>query len=387
MRIKHIFFSGLIMLAAFSCTQKNQVKIKGEIKNAGKQKVYLEQLNVDNIKIIDSTETNRKGAFHFKKEITTPLFYNIRIGKNNLIPLIAEPDTEIELSGTLEGLANNYWVDGSESSLWLKILNTQVNKTRIAMDSLSNAYGDVPEGQTYDSVRRNIITEWDSVTSRQIQYSKDFILKHAISPVSYYTLYQKFDKENFILTPEENLHSYKIVASALKAMHPESQYTQAILKHLDLINKNKNALRLKEFIANSETSLPNIKLPNNNGDTLALNSLKGKFIILDFTVLGGTDGKAYASEMKNIYNKFHSKGVEIYQVCLDRSYLPWKSLTKQYGINWQCVWDADALESRVARQWNVQNIPANYIINPKSEIVGKNLRGKRLEDRLNDLLK
>lgn len=386
MKIKYTFLSGLIILAIFSCTQKNRVKIKGEIKNASKQKVYLEQLNVDNIKIIDSTETNRKGVFHFKKEITTPLFYDIRIGANR-IPIIAEPEAKIEISGTFEELSNNYQVDGSESSYWLKIINTQVNKTRKTMDSLSNVYGNIPEGQAYDSVRQNLLIEWDSVTTRQIRYSKDFVLTHAISPVSYYALYQKFDKENFILTPEANLHSYKIVASALKAMHPESQYTQAILKHLDLITKNNNALRLKEFIANSETSLPNIKLPNNNGDTLALNSLKGKFIVLDFTVLGGADGKAYANEMKDIYNKFRNKGVEIYQVCLDRSYIPWQSLTKQYGINWWCVWDADALQSRAARQWNVQNIPANYIINPKSEIVGKNLRGKRLEDRLNDLLK
>lgn len=387
MRLKNIFFPGLLLLAAFSCTQKNQVKINGEIKDGGNQKVYLEQLDVNNATLIDSTVTNRKGQFKFKKEITTPTFYNIKIGKDQQVTILVEPDSQIELSGTLDGLSNNYWVEGSEGSLWLKTLNSQRNSTQAAMDSLRSLYDALPEGAAYDSERENISIQWDTVTTRQIRFSKDFILKHAVSPTSYYALYQKFDKDNFILTPEENLHSYKVVATALKAMYPESQYTQAIFKHLDLINKSNNALFLQQFIASSATTLPEIKLPDSQGDTLALSSLKSKFIVLDFTMLSSKDGKAYANEMKNIYNKFRNKGVEIYQVCLDPTRLQWESLIKQYGITWPCVWDADAKQSLVARHWNVKNIPANYIINSKSEIVGKNLQGKRLEDRLNDLLK
>lgn len=387
MKIRNILLAVILILMTFSCTRKNQVRINGEIENAGRQKIYLEQLNVDNTVILDSTEANRKGQFKFRQEVTTPTFYNIRIGNSNNITVVAEPEIQIQLNGTLEGLANNYWVEGSESSLWLKVLNIQLSKTRKAMDSLRKAYAALPESPAYDSTRQQLLTEWDTITTRQINFSKDFVLKHAVTPASYYALYQKFDNENYILTPEQNLHSYKIVASALKAMYPESQYTAAILKHLDLIKKNNNLLRLKEFIANSETSLPEIRLPNSQGDTIALSSLKGKYIILDFSVLSGTEGKAYTAELKNIYNKFKNKGVEIYQVCLDQNRLAWQSLIRQYGINWICVWDADALKSRVARHWNIRNIPANFIINPKFEIVGKDLNGRRLEDRLNDLIK
>lgn len=387
MKMKKIFLPVLVIVTIFSCSRKDQVKINGEIQNAGKQKVYLEQLNVDQVVVIDSTETNRKGQFSFKREVTTPTFYNIRIGKNSSVALVGEPDTHIQLKGDLKDLNHNYWVDGSESSLWLKVLNYQLNRTQRTMDSLRNAYNALPKGEAYDTIREHLATEWDTVTSRQIRFSKDFILKHAISPASYYALYQKFDNNNFILTPEDNLHSYKIVASSLKAMYPESQYTKAILKHLDLIKKNDNILRLQQFIANSENMLPEIELPDSQGDTIALSSLKGKYIVLDFSVLGGADGQAYAADMKKVYDKFRNKGIRIYQVCLDQNRLAWQRLVKQYGITWDCVWDADALESRAARRWNVRTIPANFIINPKYEIVGKDLTGRRLEDRLNDLLK
>lgn len=387
MKVKKLLLSVLAIITLFSCSRKDQMKIDGEIQNAAKQKVYLEQLNVDQSVVVDSTETNRKGQFTFKREVTSPTFYNLRIGKNTFVTLLGEPDTHIQLKGNLEDLNTNYWVDGSEGSLWLKMLNYQLNRTRQTMDSLRKAYNALPEGNAYDSVRGHLETEWDTVTSRQIKFSKDFILKHAVSPASYYALYQKFDNDNFILTPEENLHSYKVVASALKAMYSESQYTKAILKHLDLIKKNNNILRLQNLIANSENSLPEIKLPDSQGDTLALSSLKGKFIVLDFSVLGGADGQTYAAEMKKVYDKFRNKGVRIYQVCLDQNRLVWQRLVKQYGINWDCVWDADALKSRVARRWNIRTVPANFIINPQYEIVGKDLTGRRLEDRLNDLLK
>ena len=64
-----------------------------------------------------------------------------------------------------------------------------------------------------------------------------------------------------------------------------------------------------------------------------------------------------------------------------------QNLVKKYDIDWICVRDTNGLHSHAAKAYNIQSIPANYIINPKSEIVGKNLNGRRLEERLHDLLK
>lgn len=384
--IKNILYSVVILSLLVSCS-KNNVKIVGDIKEAANQKVYLEQLNVDQILVVDSTKTNKSGHFTLKTNVSSPTYFNIKVGTREAVTIIAEPEDKIEISGSLAGLSNNYWVDGSENSLWIKLLNFQLNHTLTAMDSLKKAYVAIPTDEGYAPQREELSNAWDSIINKQVNFSKDFILKHAISPAAYYALYQKFNNTDFILTPEQDLHSYKIVASSLKAMYPESQYTKAILKHLSQINNDIRTEKLRQLIANSETTLPDIRLPNVQGDTIALNSLKGKYVILDFTVLGTADSKGYINEMKNVYNKFKSRGVQIYQVCLDENQLLWQRLVKQYGIDWICVRDPDGLKSRAAKAWNIQSIPANYIINRKSEIVGKNLTGKRLEERLNDLLK
>lgn len=384
---KNILGSLFLLLVLASCGPRNNVKITGEIKEGSNQKVVLEQLNVADAIVVDSARTDKNGRFTFKMAIEQPTFYNVKVGPNEAVTVIAVPDEKLEISGKLNGLSNNYWVDGSENSLWVKLLNFQLRNTQTALDSLRKTYRALPVEPAFAAQRKELSQSWDSVINKQVSFTKDFILKHAISPASYYALYQRYNNNEFILDPELDLHTYKIVASSLKAMYPESQYTKAILKHLDQINKNLRNERLRQLIANSESSLPEIRLPNVKGDTIALSSLKGKYVILDFTVLGAQGGKEYTQEMKNVYNKFRNKGIQIYQVCLDENRLFWQNQVQQNQIDWICVWDDEALQSHAAKSWNIQTIPANYIINPKSEIVGKNLTGRRLEERLNDLLK
>lgn len=79
------------------------------------------------------------------------------------------------------------------------------------MDSIKKAYTVLPNDPDHAIQRQKLALAWDSVIHKQINFSKDFILKHAISPASYYALYQKFNTEDFILTPEQDLQSYKIV--------------------------------------------------------------------------------------------------------------------------------------------------------------------------------
>ena len=385
MMIKNIFFTGFILLTLAAC-QKYNVKIEGNIEGADKQQIYLDQLNVGGIETIDSARTNRAGQFSFKMNVSLPTFYTIRIGKQQAITLLAEPDQKIKINGALDQLKSNYWVEGSEGSLWIKLLNFQLNRTQSALESLRNVYNALPENKEYDIQRTTVAAEWDSVLINQVRFSRNFIVQHAISPASYYALYQKINNDNFILTPETDLQSYKIVLSSLLAMYPESQYTKALNAHYEKIQKDLQAQKMRALILHSENSLPEINLPDINGNLVSFNALKGKYIILDFTVLASPESGEYIKALQAVYNKFHHKGVEIYQVCLDQNKLLWEELVRKYDIKWKCVRDPEALKSKAARDFNIQEIPSNYIINKDFDIAGKNLYGKRMEDRLQDII-
>ncbi len=385
--MRNIVFGALLACLLASCNDENRVIVKGDIQNASKKKVYLEQLNVDKAVIVDSARTNRKGHFSFKMEVTDPTFYAVRVGDKESVTFIAEPGKEIVINGCLENLSGNYQVDGSESSLWIKVLNFQLNRTKKALDSLQKIYAALPAGSQYNPKREQLQRDWDSTAMRQIEFSRNFIIQHAMSPASYYALYQKFDNDNFVISPDTDLKYFRIVATSMQTMRPESQYTKALLNHHEQIVARQKALKIRELIENSENDLPEISLPDVNGDTIRLSSLRGNFILLDYTVLSAEGSENYIQELKKIYNKFHGRGLEIYQVCLDPNKLFWEELVRKYDIKWNCVRDNDALKSRAAANWNIQNIPADYIINPRYEIVGKNLFGRRLEERLQDVMK
>ena len=385
--MRNLLLSALLVLLLVSCGKKSIVEIIGNIKESAGAKVYLEQIDVDSKKIIDSTKLNKKGHFMFKINTVYPSFYALKFSNNEQITLIASPDEKIDVSGTLKDIQNNYWVEGSESSLWIKLLNFQLNRTLTLTDSLRKAYLALPKEKAYDAQREEYSKAWDEAFSKQISFTHDFIIKHATSLAAYYALYQKVNNDLYVLDEMNDLHYFKVVASSLSALYPESQYTKAIMNHLKQIGQTIRNQQLAAVINNSEKSLPDIKLPNIKGDTLSLLPIKHKLVVLEFGALTTQQSQAYINELKSVYKKFKNRGVEIYQVCLDKNKLLWEDIVEKNKIDWKCVWDAESLSSRTAATWNIKKIPANYIINQDLEIVGKNLWGNRLEDRLNDLLK
>ena len=384
--IKRILLLLLPAALLASCRPSN-VEISGEIKNAAKTRVYLERLDVDQSVPVDSATTDRSGKFSFRTQVADPVFYSVRIEKDAPVTIVAEADRKIVITGERTELDKNYWINGSDASLLIKLLNFQLNKTRTAMDSLKKIYAALPGTKESEKERSRISAEWDSVVSKQIRSSKEFIIKNAVSPAAYYALYQKLDKDLFILNPVNEFYSYKVVLSSMLAMYPESPYTKALKGHYEQIQKSIQTGKIQQLIQHSESTLPSIKLADRNGKEQTLESLKGKYILVDFTLLTAKDNQAHTNNLKQLYAKYRSKGFEIFQVCLDPNRLLWEEVHKKSGINWICLQDPDGADSRAARNWNVREIPANYLINRQYEIVGKDLYGQRLCDRLADIIK
>ena len=385
--MRNKLIAGCIALVLASCGKESNVVITGTIKEAEKVMIYLEQNDVNAHRTIDSTRTDKAGHFEFELNIEQPTFYTLRFPGNENVTVVLTPNETAEITGTLKDLSNNYWVEATtDNSLWIKLLNFQLNRTLTLTDSLQKAYQALPEDKAYDAQREEYAKAWDEALTKQIEFTRDFIIKHAVSPASYYALYQRLNDQVYIMDELADLHYFKVVASSLNALYPESQYTKAIMNHLQQISDAIRNQQLIDVINNTAQSLPNIELPNADGDTLSLQPIRSKLVVLDFGLITSQDSKEYINQMKEIYRQFKNRGVEIYQVCLDPNRLFWSETVKQEGITWKCVWDANALQSRIAATWNVKSIPANYIINEKLEIVGKNLYGDRLADRLNDLL-
>ena len=133
---------------------------------------------------------------------------------------------------------------------------------------------------------------------------------------------------------------------------------------------------------------PEIRLPSPGGDTIALSSLKGKLVLIDFWATWCAPCVKEQPELARLYKKYknveftNGKGFEIYGVSMDSKKENWQGIIDKNAISWVQVSDLRFWSSPVAKLYNLQEIPYNLLIDGKGIILAKNLHGKELDQAL-----
>ncbi len=129
-----------------------------------------------------------------------------------------------------------------------------------------------------------------------------------------------------------------------------------------------------------------IALPTAKGDTIRLSSLKGKVVLLDFWASWCGPCRSANKGLARIYDKYKSKGFEIYSVSFDDEKEDWLKAVKQDKIKWLQVNDPGKWDAKTAVDWNIYAIPTTYLIGKDGVLLAMDLEGKGLERALKELL-
>ncbi len=386
-----VIFIGFLLLIS-ACGHKNQMKVSGKISSAEGKTLFFQQLNLDGTLTLDSAKLSEKGTFKFSiPRLEHPTFLLLKLSDNNLITLLADSTEKIEVLAEATNLESSYTVSGSMGSSYIKTLNLKLENTKKIVDSLvvmhnQLALDDVEER---NKLRENML----QIVSKQKSFVYDFVLNNPRSFASYYAVFQRFDDGTLVLDPNDkkDLNMFATVATSLNLLYPEASRVKQLKNFVLAIKKEQRSQLLSEKMLSeaqvAALSIPEIEEENLQGVKIKLSSLKGKIVLVSFWASWDAKSVQENKQLLSIYNKHKSKGFEVYQVSLDKSKILWEDAIKKDKLPWINVSDLQYTSSYPARIYNVQQLPANYLISRDGEIIGKDLFGRILDEKLGDLLK
>jgi peroxiredoxin len=130
---------------------------------------------------------------------------------------------------------------------------------------------------------------------------------------------------------------------------------------------------------------PDIQLPDPNGIVTKLSDLRGKYVLIDFWAAWCKPCRQENPNVVRLYSQYNSKGFEVFGVSLDRTREDWVKAIADDKLTWTHVSDLMYFNSAAAELYQIQAIPATYLIDPDGKIIGKDLRGPSLEAKLAEL--
>lgn len=376
--MKNIILS-LLLLPLFANAQQS-FTINGDISNLkGSAKAYLVLVKNGAWKEIDSVPISN-GKFKFTGTIDQPQQAILAVKREGALSNETPRDTRgffiegSKISFVATDSIKNASINGSLSEKESKELQSLTSPLINIIIKLNNENGKKAKDGTYlkpieerkiasDSVQK-LVAEIKSIKVK-------FVNAHLNSFIGLYTYHNdildsKFDP----LAVEPTFHKF---SAALKS----SPLGQKTIEKIEIGKRRQTGIAATDFTQNDL-----------NGKPFKLSSLRGKYVLVDFWASWCVPCRAENPNLVKAYQKLKDKNFEIVGVSLDQgSKDAWANAIKQDGLPWIQVSDLNGWKNEVALMYGINSVPQNLLINPQGVIIGKNLRGEQLTEKLFELIK
>lgn len=369
-----IFLAAAALIAA--CTPT--ARIDGTIGTAPSSEVIVKLLDVNRYEVLDTVATDAAGKFSYKVEVEKgqPEFVYVFYKDTKVASLLLEAGDKVAVTADTLG---SYTVEGSEESQKL----AQVEKDYAAALGRLNDIVlrmEAASGAEADELRRALGKEYVEYYRNCVRY----ILQNSKSLTVVPVLYQNFGADLPVFSQTTDAIHFVNVSDSLATVYPDSKYVKALRKEAE---RRYNYLELESYLQNAEAiGYPEIELPDINADKIKLSEVDSKVIMVYFWSASNAGQKMFNLDvLKSLYDDYHKKGFEIYQVSLDVDKTSWAQVVKQQNLPWINVCDSRGADSPYVRTYNIGAVPAIFIIADGELVDGQVIDEKSLRKLLDKL--
>jgi peroxiredoxin len=355
-------------LALFSCggsdSETGKVVITGNLQNAPEGVVVLSQYTDSRPKVLDTLEIKSNGDFTFEFDsIGTPTFYELNLYGQRIVKLaLYKENVDVKFNFSDP---NSLQIEGSQDSKEMLKLEKLMDAYQGQVNQLNEKYYEAMSKNDAEVIRQ-IQLDAMNLEAQQVIKVKEMIESMGNSFASLAAV--------GLLNPQNDFPFLDALVTKLNENYPETIAILQLKQQLDEMR----ALAVGQLA-------PDIVLPDPSGKTTKLSDLRGKYVLIDFWAAWCKPCRQENPNVVRLFNQYNSKGFEVFGVSLDRSREDWVKAIADDQLNWTQVSDLQYFNSAAAVLYQIQAIPATYLVDPDGKIIAKDLRGPSLEAKLAEL--
>ncbi|MCF0172951.1 MAG: TlpA family protein disulfide reductase [Bacteroidales bacterium] len=354
---KYCILLSAVLLAA-SCNNPT-ARLDLTVGGIADESLALYKLDYNRFLLEDSLKCDKAGHISCKISLpndSDPMFYYVYRGNTKLAGIVAEKGSRISVTADTLG---QYEVSGSDDSSLLKEMEDRLARDKAQMSQ-------IVEQDAPDAARQ--------LTQVYIRHKRELLKQIYTNPYSITSaaaLFEKFSPELPVFKEETDVVIFESIRDSLASRYPKSSYVQALTQEAAT---RRNIIDLNQKVSEVATAgIPVLKMKDINGQIVSTDSLSGKVFIISFWSVAQNEHKVFNQEIMPIYEKYHDRGFEIYQVSLDIDKTAWATVVRSQNIPWISVNDGLGIDSPSARLYNLNAVPTNFIIDRENNIVGKDI--------------
>ena len=368
-----------------TCGNRDTARISLTVKGApDSTEVVVSRLAMNEIQVLDTVYTsNGKVTCGVPVYAGSPEFIYLSYGNGENVSLLLQNREKVSVTADW-ATPGKVEIRGSEESVLMQEVDSVIKAFNAEFDRMASELAEAEERGGQAEVTR-LKRELGSVYVKCKQNAIKYVYSHPKSMSVIPVLYMKTSGGLPVFSQTTDAILMERVYDSLKTVYPASPYLVSLA---DEVSLRLNAMEIQNRMAAAEAvDFPEIVLNDVNGQQQSLTALKGKVIILMFWDASNVEQRVYNTDLKILYERYHRRGLEIYQVGLNSDKTAWAMQVKEQELPWISVCDPAAGASVGALLYNVTQLPAMYVISRDGSIQSKDVFDmRRLEMEIGRLL-